>query len=114
MTSNDNFITVEIFNNGIQEIKTELQNIKSEMLEIKAEVKQIENQQLLTDAKIEWLQHSIYWSFAVIGIVIALVGLKPFKKEKAERAEDLSERNIRDIRSIIREEIAMARNVANV
>ncbi len=122
MTSNDksDFITVEMFNNGIQEIKLELQNIKSEMQEIKTEVGQIEKQQSINSVKIDLLQHTIYWSLAIsglfmalVGILVAIVALKPLKTENAERQENLSQRNIRDIRSLIREEIAMARSVAS-
>ena len=96
MTSNDNFVTVEIFNAGIQDIKSEIREVKY--------------QEQLTTARIEWLQHSIYWGFAIIGIVIALIGLRPFKKDNIEKKSDLTER---DLRALMREEISMTQ-VANV
>ena len=119
MISNDSYITIEMFSDGIQEIKAELQGIKSEIQEIKAEVGQIEKQQLINSVKIDSLQHTIYWSLAIsglfmalVGILVAIIALRP--STKAERQEDLSARNVRDIRSLIREEIAMAQNVANI
>ena len=71
MTSNDNYITIEMFNAGIQEIKSELKEIKTELREIK-----YENQLNKNDTA--HLQTTIYWGFALstllIGVVIAVVG----------------------------------------
>ena len=105
MTSNDNFVTIEIFNNGIQEIKKEISELRAEIQEIKYEEK-------LNSAKIDWLQHSVYWGFAIIGTIIAFVGiviaLVPFlKKEKTEQ-ENKKILNENDIRNLIKNEIATA------
>ena len=103
MTSNDNYITVEMFNAGIQEIKSEF-NQRFDKLENKIEANTI---------KIDSVQSSINTGFTTVGIIIALVGLiiaviGVFKKEKSEiKSEDLSPRNIRDIRALIREEFSM-------
>ena len=108
MTSNDNYITIEMFNAGIQEIKSEF-NQRFDKLENKIEANTI---------KIDSVQSSINTGFTTVGIIIALVGLiiaviGVFKKEKSEiKSEDLSPRNIRDIRALIREEFSMLqRNV---
>lgn len=101
MTSNDNYVTVEMFNGGIQEIKSEM-NQRFDKLE--TEIR-------FTNTRIDGLQSSINTSFATLGIIIGLVGLiiavlGVFKKEKKS---ELSER---DIRAIMREEIRMAQNVS--
>ena len=108
MTSGDNILTVEIFNEGIREIRQEVS-------ELKAEVSNIRYEQRLSSAKIDWLQTSVYWGFAVLGVVIAIaalvvgiVGLKPIlfnssrEKPKAKITHEL--RNA--IREVVREELA--------
>lgn len=59
------------------------------------------------------VQTSVYWGFAIIGVIIAFVSLYPFKHEKAEKNEELSPNNIRDIRALIREEFSMLNSVTN-
>ena len=115
MTSGDNYITIEMFNGGIQEIKSEM-NQRFDKLE--NEIKEIKQEIRLNKNDTEHLQTSIYWGFAIIGVVIALVGfvvsvlaiLPHFSFERTERSEDLSSRNIRDIRALIREEFNFMRN----
>ena len=112
MTSTDNYVTVEMFNAGIQEIKTEM-NQRFDI--IQAEIKEMGQEIRLTQNDVAHIQTSIYWGFAVMGIVIALVGLvvailaimPQLRRDKPERGEDLSSRNIRDIRALIREEFSM-------
>ena len=104
MTSNDKqeYITVEMFNDGLKEIKSEFKEIKTEIREIK-----YENQ--LNSAKIEWLQHSIYWGFAIIGVIIAFVSLYPFRREKTEneiqQKETLTEARVERIAETIAEKV---------
>lgn len=107
--SNDNFITIEVFNNGIKEIKQEISALRTEL---RAEIQDIRYEEKLNNAKIDWLQHSVYWGFAIIGIIIAFVGiviaLAPFfKKEKIEQ-EKVKILNENDIRNLIKNEIATA------
>ena len=103
MTSTDNYVTIETFNAGIQEIKTEM-NQRFDKLEAEIRVNTI---------RIDGVQNSINTGFTTIGIIIGLVGLiiavvGVFRKEaKSEPNEDLSSRNIRDIRALIREEFSM-------
>ena len=107
MTSNDvnnNFVTVEMFNAGIQEIKSEIRELRQEIKDTR--------QELMTEIRINQndtahVQTSVYWGFAIMGIIIAFISVYLPRKEKSERSEDLSPRNIRDIRAIVREEIAM-------
>ncbi len=99
MTSGDNVLTVEIFNEGIKEIR---QNVS----ELKAEVSNIRYEQRLSSAKIDWLQTSIYWGFAIIAFVVTFVGLKaPGRKTEKPKAKITNElRNA--IREVVREELA--------
>ena len=113
MTSNDinkngnNVLTIEMFNAGMSELRAEIRDVRYETR--------------LNGAKIDWMQTSIYWGFAIMGIVIALVGLivailaiiPQFRRENSEAVyRDLSSRDIRDIRALIREEFSLL-NSAN-
>ncbi|MBR2207213.1 MAG: hypothetical protein IJ859_00215 [Synergistaceae bacterium] len=106
MTSTDNYVTIEIFNAGIQGIKTEM-NQRFDI--IQTEIKEMNQELRITQNDVAHIQTSIYWGFAVMGIVIALVGLivAILAIIPPERSEDLSSRNIRDIRALIREEFSM-------
>ena len=127
MTSNDNnYITVEMFNGGIREIKTGIQDLATQrkvdmamidgkLTEIRSEIKvtnsRIDSTNSRIDNMAERLEDLKFFGtvgLAIIAVLIALVALVPAKREKSERSEDLSPRNIRDIRAIIREEIAMS------
>ena len=90
MTSNDNYVTIEIFNHGIQEIKNEISNLRSEIRDVRYENR-------LNSAKIDWLQHSIYWGFAVIAFVVAYVSLRPSKKEKSEKQKFTTAEQVQEI-----------------
>ncbi|MBR0232428.1 MAG: hypothetical protein IJQ47_00070 [Synergistaceae bacterium] len=90
MTSNDNYVTIEIFNQGIQEIKNEISNLHSEIKDVKYENR-------LNSAKIDWLQHSIYWGFAVIAFVVAYVSLRPSRKEKSEKQKFTTAEQVQEI-----------------
>ena len=109
MTSKDNYVTVEMFNGAIQQINQRFDNLHTEIKELKQEVR-------LTQNDVAHIQTSIYWGFAIIGIVIALVGLivailaiiPQFRRESSEPVyRDLSSRDIRDIRALIREEFSL-------
>ena len=90
MTSNDNYVTIEIFNQGIQEIKNEISNLHSEIRDVKYDNR-------LNSAKIDWLQHSIYWGFAVIAFVVAYVSLRPSRKEKSEKQKFMTAEQVQEI-----------------
>ena len=90
MTSHDNYVTIEIFNQGINEIKNEISNLHSEIRDVKYENR-------LNSAKIDWLQHSIYWGFAVIAFVVAYVSLRPSRKEKSEKQKFTTAEQVQEI-----------------
>ena len=76
MTSSDNFVTVDLFNAGIREIKSEIREVR------------YENQ--LNGAKMDWMQTSIYWGFAIIAFVVTFVAIfvPSFKRGKSEKNEE--------------------------
>ena len=114
MTSDDVIII-----NAITGLDKKITILQQEVQGLKHEIKDTRSE-LLTEIRVNQtetahIQTSVYWGFAIMGIVIALVGLlvsilalSPLRKERIERSENLSPRNIQDIRVIVREEIAMA------
>ena len=117
MTSNDNYyITIEMFNEGLNKIEEKIlmlnAGIEKRFDKLENEIKDVKYEIRLNQNDIAHVQTSVYWGFAIIGVIIAFVSLYPFKREKTERSEDLSPRNIRDIRALIREEIRMANPAA--
>ncbi|MBQ6736969.1 MAG: hypothetical protein IJM82_03465 [Synergistaceae bacterium] len=97
MTSSDNYVTIEIFNQGIQEIKNEISNIHSEISNLHSEIRDVKYENRLNSAKIDWLQHSIYWGFAVIAFVVAYVSLRPSRKEKSEKQKFTTAEQVQEI-----------------
>ena len=92
MLSNDNYITIETFNKGIQELK---QDLKAEIQEIRTDIRVLQSDTA-------HLQTSVYWGFAIIGIIIAFFAL--FKKDEKKQA--FTENEVMEIRSLIRDEFA--------
>ena len=127
MTSNDNnYITVEMFNGGIREIKTGIQDLATQrkvdmamidgkLTEIRSEIRAIDNRIDSTNSRIDNLAERLEdlkffgtIGLTIIGVLIALVALRRDRPEtRPERSEDLSPHNIRDIRALIREEFSM-------
>lgn len=94
MVSNDNnVLTIEIFNAGIAELKNEL---KSDIQELKNEVRTLDKNVAVNSAKIEMLQHTFYWGFGIMAIVVALV---PYlKREKSEKKDpELTEKKVQSM-----------------
>ena len=122
MISNDNVLTVEMFNAGMSEIKFEIQGIKSEIQiikgeiqgiksdiqELKNEVRVLDKNVAVNSSKIEMLQNYITWGIAFIAIVVALaVAFIPsFKRDKSEKQEKAL--TVEKVQSMIDEAIARA------
>lgn len=75
MQSNDNVITIEMFNNGIQEIKSEMQAMKNEM---KQEIKDTRNE-LMTEIKINQAEtravhDKVNMGFSLMTIFLGIIG----------------------------------------
>lgn len=104
MTSND-LIIIEAINGLERKIVSLQEDMNKRLNNIQTEIQDVKYQEQLNTAKIEWLQYSIYWGFAFIGIIIALISIAPFRKEKSEKKTEWTER---DLRSLIKEEISAA------
>ena len=95
MVSNDNYLTVELFNSGIndlklefQGIKADVQGIKSDIRELKSEIRILDKNVAVNSGKIDMLQNYITWGIGLIAIIVAFVAIFfLFKREKAEKPE---------------------------
>ena len=104
MTSSDvnqngnNVLTIEMFNAGMSELKTEL----------KSEIRDVRYETQLNGAKIDWMQTSIYWGFAIIAFVVTFVAIfvPYFKREKSEKKEP--ELTVPKVQTMIDEALARA------
>ncbi len=109
MTSNDKqqFVTVDIFNDAINKINVRFDNIDKTMNEIHYELR-------YNARDTEHLQTSVYWGFAIIAAVIALVGfvitLAPMFRDMYRDAKQArSQDNIRKlVREVMQDEIDAA------
>ena len=100
---NQNNNLIEAFNNGISEIKSEIQGlkfeiqglkseiqeIKADIRDIKAEIKILDRNVAVNSAKIEMLNHTFYWGFGIMAVIVALVAvLVPYlMRGKSESTE---------------------------
>ena len=89
-TEKTNYISIEMFNNGIQELKAEIQKNNIEIRVLQSDTAH--------------LQTSVYWGFAIIGIVLTIVIF--FKGEKTEKKQTLTENQVIEVKSLIRNEFA--------
>ena len=109
MTSNDLIILEAI--NGLEgkivALQSDVNGIKQEIQEIKTEIREIKYENLLNSAKIEWLQHSIYWGFGIIAFIVAYVSL--FKKDKPEaKTERKDSPTLEEVKNLIDATISKA------
>lgn len=114
MTSNDNvqYVTVEAFNAATEKTNQHLASIDKKLAEIDISLTKLDR--TMTEIRYEMgyfkydtdhLQTSIYWGFAIIAIVIAIVGLviaraPTNKQEKQDTSLTRSE-----IQEIVRSEM---------
>ena len=129
MTSNDNVLTVEMFNAGMNEIKSEIQALKidiqgvkseiqvikgdiqalkNDVQELKNEVRVIDKNLAVNSGKVEVLQTSINLGLGIIAIVVAFViaFIPYFKREKSEKQEKFL--TVENVKSMIDEAVAKA------
>lgn len=121
MTSNDNFITVEMFNEGLNRIEEKIIMLKQDINQLNQRFDKLENL-VATEIRVNetahsYLQTSIYWGFAIIAFVVAFVGLYPFKREKTENStqqkETLTEARVEKIAETIAEKV-MSKALAGI
>lgn len=108
MTSQDNerYVTVEMFNKGIAELKAE---IRRNTDEIRAEIRVLEREVAVNSAKIDMLQHTFYWGLGIIAIAAVLAPL--FRRDKTEQPKPEITRS--DVQSMIDAAISKALGVKN-
>ena len=114
MTSQDNarYVTVEMFNKGIAEIKAEI-NKNTEV--IRAEIRAIDKRVEINSVKIDELHYFMGIGFAIMAVVVAFVGfvitLAPMFREMyrdAKKAKTDSPVSRSEIQSMIDEAISRA------
>ena len=107
MTSNDNqqYLTVELFNSKIDTLMTQIQ-LGNEKLrnELHSEIQDVKSIALVNSAKSEMLQHTFYWGFGIMTLIIALVAifvpyLMLLRREKKQEQNQpvLTEQKVQDM-----------------
>ena len=111
MTSNDNhqYLTVEMFNSKMDtfmtQIRLENEKLRSELrAEFQAGFSTLQIQTQVNSAKIEMLQHTFYWGFAILAVVVALVPY--FRRERKQKAPEITQTSLTEDR--VKELIAQA------
>ena len=110
MTSQDNqqqYLTVDMFNAKIDAFMATIQ-LENEKLrsQLHSEVKAVETKVTINSAQISDLQHSVYWGFAILGIIITLAIF--FKSEKTEKKEKKTYATVEQVQEIVDKAIAKA------
>ena len=117
MTSNDNqqYIPVELFNSKMEtfiaQIRLDNEQLRNEMNskidsvrnELRTEIQSVAAQVQVNSAKIEMLQHTFYWGFAILAFIAAFVPL--FKREHKEKEQYITRESVLEI---VNEAIAKA------
>ena len=118
MASTDNIVTLETFNSRMDTIEIRLNNIEKHGISIDNTLTLIGYELRLNSRDTEHLQTSIYWGFAVIAIVVALVGfvvaLAPMLRDllHEKRTPSISEDKVQQMidNSINKAMITLSRN----
>ena len=110
MTSSDNqqYVTVEMFNNGIESLRAEIrqnnEQVRTEIKQLRAEIQVLDKNLAVNSAKIDMLQHYQNLGFTIMGGVIAFVGIvaaiAPIFREiyRESRKSSKHEQEIRELR----------------
>ena len=105
MTSNDQqqYLTVEMFNSKMETFMTQMrlenEKLRSELrTEFQTGFATLQTQTQVNSAKIEMLQHTFYWGFAIMTLIIALVAIfVPYfllNRKQKDKSEILSDQSI--------------------
>ena len=125
MTSNDNqqYLTVEMFNSKMDtlltqirleneklrtELKAEISDVRSDLhaeiqavrSDLHAEILDVRADVRVNSAKIEMLQHSLYWGFAIMTLVITFVAviIPYFWRERKQKAPETTQTSLTEDR----------------
>ena len=104
-TDNTNYLTVESFNNRMDAMMSDIR-LENEKLrnQLHTEIQEIKSDVKVNTAQITDLQTSVYWGFAIMGIVLTIAIF--FKGEKTDKKQTFTENQVIEIRSLIRDEFA--------
>ena len=133
MTSNDNqqYITVELFNSKMEtfiaQIKLDNEQLRNELnskidsaqaglraemqtgfASLHSEIQAVNANVQVNSAKIEMLQHTFYWGFAILAFIAAFVPL--FRRERKESKEKEKPITRDSVLDIVNEAVAKAIN----
>lgn len=121
MTSQDNqqYITVKLFNSKMEtfiaQIRLDNERLRNELnskidsvqASLHSEIQALSAQVNVNSAKIEMLQHTFYWGFAILALIVAFVLM--FRRERKEKQQqDVLTRE--KVQEIVREIIAETAN----
>ena len=95
MTSNDNpqYITVELFNSKMETFITQIR-LDNERLcnELNSKIDSIQanlhTEIQVNSAKIEMLQHTFHWGFAILALIVAFVLCSDTSAKRNSRSKD--------------------------
>ena len=116
---NQQYITVELFNSkmetfltqiklGNEQLRNELNaKIDEKFGQLHAEIQAVAVQTQVNAAKIEMLQHTFYWGFAILAFIAAFVPL--FRREREKKEQTLTRDSVLEIVND-----AVARAIRNV
>ena len=109
MTSQDNtrYVTVEMFNDGMAAVTSRLDAINRRLDKIDQTIAEMRYEIRYNARDIDHLQTSVYWGFAILGIIVALA--PSFRREKTEKPQPEVTRS--DVQSMIDEAISRALSV---
>ena len=105
---NTNYLTIELFNNKIDaimsDIRLEHEKLQNQIHQLHSEIQDIKSDVRVITAQIANLQTSVYWSFAIIALVITIAIF--FKGVKTEKKQNLTENQVIEVRNLVRDEYA--------
>ena len=104
---NQQYITVELFNSkmetfltqiklGNEQLRNELNaKIDEKFGQLHAEIQAVAVQTQVNAAKIEMLQHTFYWGFAILAFIAAFVPL--FRREREKKEQTVTRDSVLEI-----------------
>ena len=109
MTSQDNtvYVTAEMFNDATARIERRFDAVERRLDKIEQTMTEMRYETRYNARDIDHLQTSVYWGFAILGIIVALA--PSFRREKTEKPQPEVTRS--DVQSMIDEAISRALSV---
>ena len=112
MTSNDKqqYITVELFNSKMDTLLTQIK-LENEKLrsELHNEIQAVRDIAIVNSAKVDMLQHTFYWGFGIMALVISIVSIfvPHFLQERKEQKQEQTQQQF-TTRNEVQDMIAQA------